>query len=396
MKANFLTSAIGSILFTVLGHAQELHTHSNAASIANEANATTGWTGGSTITSDSSDPFGGTYALKVVAKSTNTLDRRATYNFTAVNGETYDISIWAKAGTQTTDPAFALWSGLSGFSTTVISGSTWTEYTFTVTATSTNPSIRVFTGSDSSSVGDEVYIDRVSITPHSSADTEAPTSPTLTISGSTETRVDLSWTTATDNVGVTGYNVYQDNVAIANDIPDLTYPVTGLTAATAYDFKVRALDAAGNESGDSNIVSVTTTSGSGGGSGSTSSSIWYESGSTASYSGEVAIGRASVPSGYKLAVDGHIRTREIRVDQDTWPDYVFEEGYDLPTLEEIQKHIQEKGHLPNIPSAKEVESNGLELGEMNRLLLEKIEELTLYVLELKHEIKTLKTQTINH
>ena len=223
-------------------------------------------------------------------------------------------------------------------------------------------------------------------------DTQPPTAPILSSSGHADTTADLSWSGATDNVGVTGYIVYQDNVVLANNVTSTSYQVTGLSAATAYDFKVRTLDAAGNESGDSNIVSVTTTSGSGGGSGSTNS-IWSESGSTASYSGEVAIGRASVPSGYKLAVDGHIRTREIRVDQDTWPDYVFAKDYNLPTLEEIQKHIQEKGHLPNIPSAKEVESNGLELGEMNRLLLEKIEELTLYIIQLQDENHKMKKET---
>jgi hypothetical protein len=123
-----------------------------------------------------------------------------------------------------------------------------------------------------------------------------------------------------------------------------------------------------------------------------SGSIWNESTGVASYSGGVAIGTASVPTGYKLAVEGKIRAREVRVDQDTWPDYVFTKGYRLPTLEEIQKHIEEKGHLPNIPSAKEVEANGVELGEMNRLLLEKVEELTLHVIKLKKEIEILKAK----
>ena len=103
--------------------------------------------------------------------------------------------------------------------------------------------------------------------------------------------------------------------------------------------------------------------------------------------GNVGIGTTTIPSGYKLAVDGHIRTREIRVDQDTWPDYVFTEDYKLPTLEEIKKHIEKKGHLPNMPSAKEVETNGIELGEMNRLLLEKIEEMTLYLLYQEDALK---------
>ena len=133
-----------------------------------------------------------------------------------------------------------------------------------------------------------------------------------------------------------------------------------------------------------------TVSGSGGPSQGTS--VWSEANTTASYTGEVAIGRATVPIGYKLAVEGFVRAREVRVDQDTWPDYVFDKGYDLPTLEDIQKHIQEKGHLPNIPSAQEVKANGVELGKMNKSLLEKIEELTLYLFQQNERIKVLEKQ----
>ena len=99
--------------------------------------------------------------------------------------------------------------------------------------------------------------------------------------------------------------------------------------------------------------------------------------------GGVSIGSGN-PGSYKLAVKGKIRAEEIKVETG-WADYVFKEGYDLPTLEEVEKHIQEKGHLINIPSAKEVKENGVQLGEMNKLLLEKIEELTLYVIELKKQ-----------
>lgn len=66
-----------------------------------------------------------------------------------------------------------------------------------------------------------------------------------------------------------------------------------------------------------------------------------------------------------------------------WSDFVFNDDYDLPTLQEVEKHIREKGHLKNIPSAKEVEENGIQLGEMNAKLLPKIEELTLYILDIK-------------
>ncbi|WP_420602826.1 fibronectin type III domain-containing protein [Flagellimonas sp.] len=213
-------------------------------------------------------------------------------------------------------------------------------------------------------------------------DTQNPTAPTLSITSQSDTTVDLSWSGATDNVGVTGYKIFKDN-SLETTLGNVnTYQVAGLTESTSYNFTATALDAAGNESSASNSISVTTNASSGSGGG---SSIWTEANSVASYSGDVGIGTNAVPSGYKLAVEGKIRTREIRVDQDTWPDYVFKEGYDLPSLEEIQKHIEEKGHLPNIPSAKEVETNGVELGEMNKLLLEKVEELTLYVIELKKE-----------
>jgi len=73
-----------------------------------------------------------------------------------------------------------------------------------------------------------------------------------------------------------------------------------------------------------------------------------------------------------------------------WADFVFQKDYELAALEEVEKHIQEKGHLPNIPSAKEVIDNGLSLGESQKLLLQKIEELTLYVIEQNKEIKQLK------
>jgi|GEM_PF-4397583 hypothetical protein len=84
-----------------------------------------------------------------------------------------------------------------------------------------------------------------------------------------------------------------------------------------------------------------------------------------------------------LSVNGKIRAREIKVENMNWPDYVFAKGYHLPSLKETEKYINEKGHLPGIPSAEEVKANGLELGEMNTKLLKKIEELTLHLIELE-------------
>jgi len=87
----------------------------------------------------------------------------------------------------------------------------------------------------------------------------------------------------------------------------------------------------------------------------------------------------------KLAVKGKIRAQEIKVETADWPDYVFAKGYQLPSLQETEKHIKEKGHLPGIPSAEEVKANGVDLGAMNAKLLKKIEELTLYLIEIKRD-----------
>jgi len=211
------------------------------------------------------------------------------------------------------------------------------------------------------------------------SDTQAPTAPTLSSTGQTDSTADLSWSGATDNTAVTGYKVYKDGSLETTLGNVATHQVTGLTADTAYSFTVTALDAAGNESPVSNAVSVTTDSAGGGSGGST---VWNEANSVASYTGHVAVGTASVPVGYQMAVDGKLITEEVKVQlSGNWPDYVFAHGYSLPSLEEVAQHIEEKGHLINIPSAAEVAVNGIELGDMNRLLLEKIEELTLYILQ---------------
>ncbi len=91
------------------------------------------------------------------------------------------------------------------------------------------------------------------------ADTTAPTAPTLSASGTTATATNLSWTGATDNVAVTGYDVFRGATLIGTTTTATTFAVTGLTASTAYTFNVRAKDAAGNLSVNSNTVSVTTT-----------------------------------------------------------------------------------------------------------------------------------------
>ncbi|WP_062057763.1 interleukin-like EMT inducer domain-containing protein [Sediminicola sp. YIK13] len=103
--------------------------------------------------------------------------------------------------------------------------------------------------------------------------------------------------------------------------------------------------------------------------------------------GNVGIGTNSPDA--KLTVKGNIHTSEVKVDLSVpGPDYVFKEDYNLRSLEETQKYIKENGHLPNVPSAKEMEENGVDLGMMNMKLLEKIEELTLYIIDIKNNYQS--------
>lgn len=97
----------------------------------------------------------------------------------------------------------------------------------------------------------------------------------------------------------------------------------------------------------------------------------------------------------KLDVNGTVHAKEVKVDMNGWADFVFKKEYQLPTLEQVEQHILEKGHLPNIPSAEEVGRNGINLGEMDAKLLQKIEELTLYTIELNKKIKILEETSHN-
>jgi hypothetical protein len=104
--------------------------------------------------------------------------------------------------------------------------------------------------------------------------------------------------------------------------------------------------------------------------------------------GNVGIGTVSPSS--KLAVDGTIKAKEVKVDLNGWSDFVFEDEYNLQPLSEIETFIKENKHLPDIPSEAEVKENGISVGEMNAKLLMKIEELTLHMIEMKKEIIELK------
>ncbi|AZI24051.1 hypothetical protein EA772_01335 [Pedobacter sp. G11] len=104
--------------------------------------------------------------------------------------------------------------------------------------------------------------------------------------------------------------------------------------------------------------------------------------------GNVGIG-TNIPDA-KLAVNGLIHTKEVKVDLQNWPDYVFDEKYKIWPLEDLERYIKVNRHLPDVPTAIEVEKNGVKLGEMNKVLLKKIEEITLHLIAKDQEMRHIK------
>ncbi len=112
--------------------------------------------------------------------------------------------------------------------------------------------------------------------------------------------------------------------------------------------------------------------------------------------GKVGIGTSDT-KGFELGVLGKIAATEVKVaEHNNWPDFVFENDYKLPTLKDVENHISEKGHLENVPSAREVEKDGFFLGQMDAKLLQKIEELTLYTIQQQKEIESLKKENTDN
>ncbi|MCB0804556.1 MAG: hypothetical protein KDC05_02095 [Bacteroidales bacterium] len=110
-------------------------------------------------------------------------------------------------------------------------------------------------------------------------------------------------------------------------------------------------------------------------------------------SSDLRIGTTTAAVGYALSVNGKIACEEVLVqDNGSWPDYVFDPSYDLMSLEELEQHITEKNHLPGIPPATEVEETGFSISDMQKRVLEKVEELTLYTIEQGKMIKQLQSE----
>jgi hypothetical protein len=109
----------------------------------------------------------------------------------------------------------------------------------------------------------------------------------------------------------------------------------------------------------------------------------------------VGLGTMAIPTGAKLAVGGKVVCKEIEVTLTGLPDFVFNSDYKLMSLYDVENFINTNKHLPNVPSEKEVIENGLNLGDMNATLLQKVEELTLYMINLQKENDALKARVSN-
>lgn len=187
--------------------------------------------------------------------------------------------------------------------------------------------------------------------------------------------------------GAAGKNFFADNTGIGVANPQAKLDVAGtfkLADGTQGAGKVLTSDASGN-------ASWQTAGGGGGG-------LWTDAGSGNIYNttqaGSVSIGLTTIPAGYKLAVAGNIIAEKVKakLQSSGWPDFVFQDGYKLLSLKEIEQFIKQHNHLPEVPSADEVGKNGLDLGENQALLLKKIEELTLHMIEMNKKIETLQTE----
>jgi hypothetical protein len=114
--------------------------------------------------------------------------------------------------------------------------------------------------------------------------------------------------------------------------------------------------------------------------------------------GVVAIGTpiTSYTNNYSLAVNGKIGAKDIQIESKSWPDYVFASDYKLPSLSEVEQYILKNRHLQDMPSAEEVSKNGYSVSEVETAMLKKIEELTLYIIELQKQVDSLNAKLEKH
>lgn len=191
------------------------------------------------------------------------------------------------------------------------------------------------------------------------------------------------------------------NVGISNTTPAYKLDVAGITRAASYfvdagmssysgDYQFRSADAyrgrliwysSAYAGLPSNSITVENPTG-------VPIASFFENGNTA-FGGNVAIGTTN-DHGYKLAVNGNVLAQKMRITQTGWPDYVFYPSYHLLSLTEVEAYIKVNKHLPGVSSAKQIEDNGLDVGENQAALLKKIEELTLYLIDINKRLEEQK------
>lgn len=224
-------------------------------------------------------------------------------------------------------------------------------------------------------------------------DTVPPTVPSNLIATNVGTSsLTLSWAASTDNFGVTNYLIYRDSLSpVSTGNSNNTYLVTGLSSLTSYTFRIAASDEAGNISALSDTLVVSTTDGSQlvpwNSSNANLPTVNWQANDVYS-AGRMGIGTAP-SANYRLAVNGNIRAKEIIVESG-WSDFVFNPGYYLAPLEEVEDFVTLHKHLKDIPTEAQVRAEGIGLAEMNTLLLQKIEEITLYLIQANKRITELE------
>jgi len=187
----------------------------------------------------------------------------------------------------------------------------------------------------------------------------------------------------------TGRGYFSGNVGIGTTIPDVKLHIIGGTDASPASggYLVTGSITAGNIAIDDNEIMARNN-------GLTSTLYLNNSGGDlvmCTSSGNVMIGTTTPAAGYILSVDGKIMSEELKVQlSGDWPDYVFHDKYKLPSLQNLEASIKINKRLPGMPSAAEVKKDGIIVGQMQTKMMEKIEELTLYIISLQKQIDELK------
>lgn len=187
------------------------------------------------------------------------------------------------------------------------------------------------------------------------------------------------------NFAATSYSFTTGKVGIGTKTPSCKLEVAGSAKTTSLQtgtLNVTGDVSFGNLAGNTTKIVTVGTDG----------KLNAKSGLFIADNGNVRIGSGTGNPSKALEVNGTIRSKEVIVEVANWSDFVFDNNYNLMSLKETERFIKQNGHLPNVPSAAEVEKDGVQLGEMNAILLQKVEELMLYVIELEKKIDSLEKE----